>query len=309
MLSGAARLPRAAPESRGVIDSPPDELDALAIARIEEARQATAVGGMMRLGAGCLDAERFAVLEVGGGVACFGGVGSWANQAMGMGLDGPVDESAADALVDFFGSRGVEPRVELCSHADPSLVGALAARRFALREFENVLARSVPAGEDLEALRAPLPSRLRLERVDLSDGSAVDELGEVATSGFRKPGEPLAGPWLQANRLQALLPGSAAWVVRDAEGRAVAGASMEANAGGGASLFGTSVLPEHRRRGVQTRLMVERLIHARDVGSRIVTIHSSPHVATQRNAARLGFRLAYAKAILVRPGEGLASGP
>ena len=80
---------------------------------------------------------------------------------------------------------------------------------------------------------------------------------------------------------------------------------MEANPGGGASLFGTSVRPPHRRQGIQTRLIVERLIHARDAGSDVVTIHSSPHVATQANAARLGFRLAYAKANLVRPGEGL----
>lgn len=285
------------------------ELDALEIARLEEARQAKAVGAMMRLGAERIDAERYAALEIAGGVACYGGPGAWANQAMGLGLSGPVSEGELDELTAFFESRGAEPRIELCSHADPSLVDGLASKGFTLKEFENVLARRLTGDDELESLRRDLPESLRLERVDLSDERAVDELGEAAMSGFVAAGSSPAESWTESNRLQALVPGSASWVVRDSEGWAVAGSSMEAQPDGAGSLFGTSVRPAHRRQGVQTRLIVERLIHARDVGSPVVTIHSSPHVGTQRNASRLGFRLAYTKAILVRPGDGLAPAP
>jgi GNAT superfamily N-acetyltransferase len=285
------------------------ELTALDIARLEEARQSKAVAAMMRLGAERIDPERYAVLELAGGSACYAGRGSWANQAMGLGLSGPVGDEELDALVDFYERRGCEPCIELCAHADESLVRGLSSRGFVLKEFENVLARSLSFDENLEALRRELPATMELEQVDLSDESRVDELGEAAMSGFLPEGKAMQESWVETNRLQALLPGSAAWVVRDDEGRAVAGSSMEANPGGAASLFGTSVRPPHRRKGLQSRLIVERLIHARDAGARVVTIHSSPHVATQANAARLGFRLAYAKTILVRPGEGLEPSP
>ena len=50
------------------------------------------------------------------------------NQAMGLGFDGPVSNDDLNRLVEFFTSRGVEPKVELCPLADESLVKGLAAR-------------------------------------------------------------------------------------------------------------------------------------------------------------------------------------
>ncbi len=49
------------------------------------------------------------------------------------------------------------------------------------------------------------------------------------------------------------------------------------------------------------------LSHALDTDPSIVTVRSGLRVATQANAARLGFRLAHAEVNLVRPGEGLAT--
>ena len=280
---------------------------ALEEARLEEGRQAAGVGLMMRVGAQMYGPERYQWLEIGGGLATYAGPGAWANQAMGLGLDGPVSDEELDRLVEFYESRGVEPRIELAAPADPSVMQGLERRRFLLREIENVLIRRVSRDDDFEGLRAPLPEGLALERVDLADERAVDDWTEVATSGFRPAGEPLSGFWLESGRIMARCPGVAAWVVRDEDGRTVAGGSMEVADSGAAALFGVTVVPEHRRLGIQTRLIAERLLHARDRGASQVAIHSSPHVATGRNSGRLGFRLSYCKAILVRPGEGLSA--
>jgi GNAT superfamily N-acetyltransferase len=70
----------------------------------------------------------------------------------------------------------------------------------------------------------------------------------------------------------------------------------------GAGLFGTSVLPEFRCRGIQQLLMFERLRLARERGAAIATIASIPGIPTERNAARLGFVLSYVEANMIKPG-------
>lgn len=48
---------------------------------------------------------------------------------------------------------------------------------------------------------------------------------------------------------------------------------------------------------------------ARAEGAQLATIASVPWVATERNAARAGFQVAYTKVVLHRPGAGLAPAP
>jgi hypothetical protein len=55
--------------------------------------------------------------------------------------------------------------------------------------------------------------------------------------------------------------------------------------------------------------MIARLRAAQDAGCRYASIHSRPDVATGRNALRLGFQVAFTKAIVTRPGPGLAPSP
>jgi GNAT superfamily N-acetyltransferase len=64
------------------------------------------------------------------------------------------------------------------------------------------------------------------------------------------------------------------------------------------------VLAEFRGRGVQQALMATRLQRALALGSTLAAIISHPHVATERNAVRLGFALGYTRVVLVRPDEG-----
>ncbi|MEL6797766.1 MAG: GNAT family N-acetyltransferase, partial [Planctomycetota bacterium] len=59
--------------------------------------------------------------------------------------------------------------------------------------------------------------------------------------------------------------------------------------------------------GVQQALMAWRLATAADHGCRTMVIHGTPGEPTERNAQRMGFRMAYTTPIVVRPGEGLVA--
>jgi len=268
-----------------------------AIALQEEARQ------------GRITAELAAVAKpVGGGWMCFEREGSWCNQAAGMGLDGPVSEEDLDRLVDFYVSRGVEPRLELCPFAHASLVRGLAARGFVLREFENVLVRELSAGEDLRAaLPHGWPAGLELELVDASDTERVDIFVEVATSGFGVDGGPVHETLVEVCRRLISRPGIYSFLAL-VDGEPAGGGQLGVDEGV-AALFGTSVLPAFRRRGVQAALIARRLEQARDEGCNMATIGSRPGIATERNSARLGFYVAYTKVIMAMPGKGLSASP
>lgn len=69
---------------------------------------------------------------------------------------------------------------------------------------------------------------------------------------------------------------------------------------GVALLCGSSTLPAHRRRGVQTTLLATRLAEAAAVGCDLAVVTTLPGSRSQHNVQRHGFELLYTRAILVR---------
>src|SRR5690606_55780 len=133
-------------------------VDILRIARLEERRQALGVASIAD------EAEPLST-----GMMCFSGPGSWSNQAMGLGMEGPVSAAELDRLIEFYEARGVEPRLELCPLADETLVRGLADRGFVVRDFDDVHVRALT---DLP--RAALPPGARLQVVDPADPAQVE---------------------------------------------------------------------------------------------------------------------------------------
>lgn len=256
------------------------------LVRLEEARQV----------AGCTDVALEAE-PVAGGVMTYSAPGCWSNMAMGMGLDGPVEAADVDRVVDFYRARDCAARVEVAPEADASLLEALAAHGFVLRDLEYLLVRELHPTEDLS--RPPQgPPGLEIERVDPADDAAVAEWVDVSTCGFRAPDEPIPAHF-EAITTRIARHARVFCLTARLEGRAVGGAAGDTLESIGA-LFGTSVHPDFRRRGVQLALMRARLEILREAGARLATVGSRPGVATARNAARLGFRMGYTRVGMVR---------
>lgn len=262
------------------------------IARREEARLARGLGEIA-------EARR----AFGGGVAARGSPGTWVNSAVGMALRGPVARHEIESVLSWYESASVEPRFEVAPFVDAAFLDDCAALGMVVRAFENTFFRTLKRDEPLRPVVDP-PAGLSIAIVDPRDETAVHSYSLVVTTGFFPEGMTPRAEDLAVTARAVRHPRTLAFTASLA-GRVVGAGAMEI-ADQCAALFGLSVLPEFRRRGIQQALLAARLSEAARRGATLATIGSRPGVATERNVRRMGFQLAYTKVILVRPGPGLA---
>lgn len=248
---------------------------------------------------------------IAGGVMSRTGPGSWCNAAIGLGFDGPVPPGVIDEIIAYFVPQGIEPRVEVNPCADPTLIEHLSARGFVIRMFENTLARRL--WRDREAAPpTPKPAGLTIERIDPRDADAVELFARIATSGFVPEGQTLNEHDLAASKKIASADRTGCYIAF-IDGTPAGAGSMEVslpvNGTRLCAMFGTSVLPAFRRRGVQQHLLARRMNDAASEGATIAVIGSKPGVATERNVMRMGFGVMYTRVVLVLPTPGTTPGP
>lgn len=261
------------------------------IAKLEELRQAKGLAEV---------AERSEPLC--GGTMGGGFPGNWHNNAVGLGFNGLVTKADIDRMIEYYSSRGCEPRVELCPFADKSLSVELGNAGFRITDFEMVFFRQLDPAQPARPLQGH-PAGVELSFVDPGDAERVREYARVAVSGFMPEGQEIPEEFLKIAETPVRHPlckGAIATI-----GGKVVGAGGTEVRGEVAALFGLSVLPEFRRRGIQQALIAQRLNDAASKGARIATIGGRPGQGTERNVRRMGFQCAYTKLIMVRPGEGL----
>lgn len=268
--------------------------DLLEIARLVGFRQAAGIATV---------SDEFAFIrgdDATHGVMCFAGPGSWANMAINLGLREPVNDDDLDRIIAFYESRGIEPKVEVCPYADDSLIRGLGERGFCVRAVETNLVF------DTERTSIPeLRRDIEIVRVDPNDEAMVEESVRIRREGF-VPKEPAEAHDRMMRRVLRA-PGVVGWMAR-MDGAFVAAGDVEAVAPAAVLIAGCTL--EHARgKGCQRALMIARLRAAREAGCRYVMVETLPHVATGRNALRLGFFVAYTKITFTRPGEGLLPSP
>jgi GNAT superfamily N-acetyltransferase len=273
-------------------------VDFLALARRLEAIQAEATRDL------AAESE-----PVAGGWMAANGQGSYLNKAAGLGFDAEPSAADLERVERFFASRGIEPRIELTAFAPVGFLRRIAEAGFVLQEFEHTLV--LPVNEHLAGLEQRLPAGtprgVRVQPLDPSDAAQVRTFVVTSASGFLPQGTPVPDIYLSTGTKAATAPdhhGFLAFV-----GDQVAGAAGSSYRGGVMSLFGTSVLPSFRRRGIQQALIAARLGRALSLGADLASITSHPGIPTERNAARLGFQLAYVRAVMVKRGPGLVPSP
>jgi GNAT superfamily N-acetyltransferase len=237
-------------------------------------------------------------IPLAGGFATYTSPGSPLNKVAGLGFAGVPGAGELEAVESAYAARGSAVQVEVATLADPSIVQGLTARGYVLQGFENVLGCRLPAvglGEPASDVTiAPSP----LE--------ALDAWVDVLVTGFSSA--DAQGVASQESHDRDLLAGVMADMV-SAEGLSRFEARRGGVSAGGASLrlgdgiallCGAATLPAHRRRGVQTALLVERLRLAADAACDVAVVTTAPGSKSQENVERQGFALLYARAVLVR---------
>ena len=250
----------------------------LALARRLESAEAL-------IGAGC--AQDAAVLEVAGGTAIFAGAGSPLTHAVGLGMRGPVRADEMDRLEEFYVARGAAVTVDLCPLADASLIELLGQRGYLWTEFSNVLLRAAAEAE------VPAPQM----DVRLANPDEEQLWAHTVGRGFLEKDE-LTPEEMNIGLAIWHMPGSLCYLAFSG-GRAAAAAAMAIQAGL-ANLFADSTMLGFRGAGLQAALVRERLCAAARAGCDLATAATLPGSVSQRNYERLGFQVAYTKAILVR---------
>jgi hypothetical protein len=237
------------------------------------------------------------VRALGGGHAVFLGAGSPLSQAQGLGMAGSVSEEELDLLDRFFKDRGTPTQIEVASLADPSLLPALSLRAYLIVEQTHSL---VLALEPQASGHHPVPTVSSSVEIQVTQTSAgeleewVDVLLRCFFEGSQRP-----PPSLREGALaMAMVPTVTTWMAR-LGGEPAGGGSLMLH-DGLALVCGDGTLPNFRRRGVHNALLQARLAHARQAGCELAAICTQPGSGSQRNAERLGFRVAYARTMLVR---------
>jgi hypothetical protein len=219
---------------------------------------------------------------IAGTLVMFAGVGSPITQTFCLGiLERPADRDF-DAIERFFTSRGSAVFHEVSPHAGADLYAALARRGYKPIELSNVMYQPIDASTGLT-----VNPRLRVRMVDTSE---ADWYGTIASRGWSEMPEVL--PFIHGFARSSVEV--ATCLVAELEGQAIATAALFMHEGV-ALLAGASTVPEGRRNGAQLALLDARLRLAVSRGCDLAMMVAAPGSASQRNAERNGFRVAYTR--------------
>lgn len=221
-------------------------------------------------------------VTVAGTLAMFAGVGSPITQTFCLGL---LERPAArdfETLERFFTSRGSVVYHEVSPHAGAELHHTLAGRGYKPTELSNVMYRTIDAPTGMDA-----HPQLRVRTVEKHEGELY---AAVATRGWSEMPEVI--PFMQGFARSSVEVGRC--FVAELDGEPIAAAALFLHEGV-ALLAGASTVPEGRRRGAQAALLDARLRAAAAEGCDLAMMVAAPGSASQRNAERNAFRVAYTR--------------
>jgi hypothetical protein len=224
--------------------------------------------------------------KIAGTYAMFDGRTSPITQTFGMGMLQPLNEAEMNELERFFLDRGATICHEVSPLADPSVLALLNQRGYQPIEFTSVMYRPISTGSDLSV------STNKRIAVRLSDPSEQEAWAETAFKGWSEFGE-LADFLLELGKVNSQRKNALAFFA-ELDGKPIATGLMSIFEGV-ALLAGASTIPEGRRQGAQLALLESRLRYAAEHGCDIAMMGALPGSASQRNAERHHFRIAYTR--------------
>jgi GNAT superfamily N-acetyltransferase len=235
-----------------------------------------------------------AVEPICGGHMIFAGLNSPIGRTVGMGFDGSATAAELDRMEQFYRSHAAPSQIDVCPLTDPSLSEMLKQRGYVMVELNNVLFRRLHPNDGEQ--NQPAPAGVTIRQGQANEAAAFSTI--VVRSFFPEGGEPEGFAEMIAPIYQA---DGAVLYVAEIDGATVAcGAGLIIPERRILALFGAGTLPEFRRRGMQTALLRRRMEAAQKAGCEYAVIITQGGTTSMRNAERLGFRVAYSKATLMK---------
>lgn len=229
--------------------------------------------------------------EICGGHMIFAGLGSPIGRATGVGLDCPFIAADLDRIEHFYRAHKAPPQVDLCPMHEPAVFELFKKRGYAIAELNNVLFRKLDSQETF----APPQARCEIRPSRLDEAETA---GAIVESAFFPDGAPeayrgLIAPFYQ---IEGALP-----FVASTEGKLVAcGTGLVIPQHKIFALCGAGTLAAYRGRGLQTALLHARMAAAVQAGCEYAVVVTQGGTTSQRNAERLGFRVAYSKVTVIK---------
>lgn len=221
----------------------------------------------------------------------FDGVGSPITQTFGLGTMTEATETQLTQLEAFFAARGSSTSHEVATTADMALLAQLTARGYRPIEWSVVLWQPLPMSG------IGVNSAMSVRRISATE---VSRWADTSARGWAATPE-LADFVRSFGVVSADAQDTHAFLVED-RGDAIATGTLHLHEGV-ALLAGASTVPAHRGQGAQRLLLAARLEFAMAHGATVAMMVAAPGSASQRNAQRAGFQIAYGRVKFERSSE------
>ena len=224
-------------------------------------------------------------IEVDGTYAMFDGPTSPISQTFGLGMFHPLTAERLDRIETFFKERDADVFHEVSPLADPTTFALLNERGYQPIEFTSVLFRPINPDVVLSAS----PNRNVKVRVTSENEKAL--WSDVAFEGWSEFTE-LSDFLRDMGKVHACSKSPS--FLAELDNQPIATGMLTIHEGV-ALLAGASTIPTARRQGAQLALLEARLRYGAKQGCDIAMMAALPGSASQRNAERHGFRIAYTR--------------
>lgn len=230
--------------------------------------------------------------EICGGHMVFAGLGSPIGRATGVGMDRPFTSNDLDRIEEFYRRFNAPSQVDLTPMHRAEVFEMFKERGYAIAELNNVLYRKLLPAEEF---RSPVQN-CEIRRSPMEESEITGAIVEQAffPDGAPEPFRGLITPLYQ-------MENALAFVATVNGGPVACGTGLVIPEHKVFALCGAGTLAEYRGRGLQTALLRARMQAARDAGCEYAVVVTNGGTTSQRNAERLGMRIAYSKVTVIKP--------
>lgn len=225
-------------------------------------------------------------IEVAGAYAMFDTIDSPLTQTFGLGVFKEATNDDLEQIEKFFQERQAPVFHEVSPLAGLPLAARLNDRGYRPVEFTSVMYRRIDKNFSL-ANSGNKNIQVRPVRED-----EIDLCGQISVQGWSEFPE-LANFLLEIGRINAHSRRALSFFA-ELDGQPIA-MGVLCLGDGVALLGGACTVPEARRQGAQLALLDHRLKYAAERGCDLAMMCAQPGSASQRNAERHGFRIAYTR--------------